>query len=238
MSIETIFCLGGNETLARLAIAAGWGYGLRSDYTPYAAPCFVDYPFKRGPELWADHLAKSREWQPEVAAVPDFMHPDQTISIWRQCDELRALGIRPMIIPKFPGAVALAPNDCLIGISVKSRYAGYHYDETLLAGRDVHLLGGDVVKQVPLYRKYTAYGARVVSIDSNTMQDKTQNRGAYFGKTTRNLWRWMDYRPRRDSEELFALSMVNIKCFWDEQSSQEYQQLTIEGRADQPHRGE
>lgn len=216
MTLKPIFCLGGNPELAFYAKQAGWGYGLRSDYTPYAAPCFVDYPFKKGEALWPSHLAKVTEWQPEVAAVPDFMHRDQLQSLLRHCDELRALGIRPMITPKFMGAVDLAPKDALIGISVKSRYAGYHYDETRLGGRDVHLLGADVVKQVPLFRKYTAWGARVVSVDSNTLQEKAQKRGAYFGKNTRNLYRWLDHRPRRDSEELFIMSLEGIKSYWQQ----------------------
>jgi hypothetical protein len=218
-TLKPIFCLGGNPDLAYYARQAGWGYGLRSDYTPYAAPCFVDYPFKRGGGYWPNHLAKVSEWMPAVAAVPDLEHPDQLAALLRQCDELRALGIRPMVIPKYRGAVEDAPSDVLIGISVKSRYAGYHYDETKLAGRDVHLLGADVVKQVPLYRKYTAFGARVISIDSNTLQEKAQQRGAYFGKNTRNQYRWLDHRPRRDNDELFIMSLEGIKAYWQQLES-------------------
>lgn len=229
VSMKLYFCLGGNPELCALAIQAGWLPAVRSDYTPYAVPRWVDYPFKMGGGYWPNHLAKVSEWMPAVAAVPDFEHIDQLSMLLSQCDQLRALGIRPMVIPKFKGAAELAPSDVLIGISVKSRYAGYHYDETKLAGRDVHLLGADVVKQVPLYRKYLAHGANGESIDSNTAQDKAMNRGAYFGKTTRNQWRWIDHRPRRDSLELFIWSMENIKTYWAEveQTTAKYRQLTL-----------
>ena len=82
---------------------------------------------------------------------------------------------------------------------------------------------------MPLYRKYTAWGARVVSIDSNTIQEKAQDRGAYFGKNTRNLYRWIDYRPRRDSEELFIMSLEGIKAYWQqlEQVSLTHQQQVM-----------
>jgi hypothetical protein len=212
--MKKVFCLGGNPPLAYLAKQAGWEYGVRSDYEAYARPDWVDYPFKMGGGYWPNHLAKVADWRPSVASVPDLEHPEQVKTLWAQCDQLWALGIRPMVIPKYRGAVEDAPIDALIGISVKSRYAGYHYDETKLAGRDVHLLGADVVKQVPLYRRYTAFGARVVSIDSNTAQDKAFNRGAYFGRNTRGLWRWIDYRPRRDSLELFIMSMEGLKEYW------------------------
>jgi hypothetical protein len=91
--------------------------------------------------------------------------------------------------------------------------------ELSMAGRDVHLLGADVVKQVPLYRKYTAFGARVISIDSNTLQEKAQQRGAYFGKNTRNQYRWLDHRPRRDNDELFIMSLEGIKAYWQQLES-------------------
>lgn len=227
--MDTIFCFGGNQTLARIAIECGWGYGVRSDYVAYSQPNFIDYPFKAGPGFWGKHLSMIERYRPVMAAVPDLEYPHQVNGLLRQCRQVRSLGVRPMVIPKYPGAVLVAPKDAIIGVSVPSRYAGWLPDPANLVGRDIHLLGAGVVKQMRLYRQYTALGLRVVSIDSSQHQEKAYRFGAAFvdGK-------WVDIRPRQGSTELFRQSSINIKIAWDaiEQTmTGEYHQLPLLGLA-------
>jgi hypothetical protein len=209
--LDLIFCMGGNKDLGALAKDAGWKYGVRSDYTSYFPSDFIDYPFERGLGYWDKHLAKISVMRPEMAAVPDLESPDQIDLMLWQCEQLRTLGVRPMVIPKYATALLAAPKDVIIGISVPSQYSGYLPDPDHLKRRDTHLLGAGVVKQIPLYQGYAASAIRVVSADSNQHQMKAFKYGACFVEG-----RWQDVRPRVSSEELFARSCANIKTYWSQ----------------------
>ena len=191
MSVDIIYCAGGNRRFAEIAIAEGFQYGTRHDYKPYhhefGVPLtMVDINWKS--YYWPDYTRKIAEWQPVIAMVPDYEHPDQRQSMQDKARELLALGVaRPMCCPKFIGAVAHIPEWCVVAISVPTTYAGFLPPVSELRGRRVHLLGGSPHAQIELIKYYGLMGVEVVSIDCN-MHQKAAQLGTYFsGRKWRNM---------------------------------------------------
>lgn len=203
--IDVIFCAGGNRRFAQIALEEGMLYGLRGDYTAYWPPVMVDIPFKqfwqtdahgipqREPRwsLWKTQLAKIARWQPRTALVPDYLSPGYRRALVKMACQLVEAGVdRPMMCPKFPGAVEDIPEWCVVAVSVPSSYEGYLPPLDELRGRRVHLLGAASPKdQLDLLRYYAMYGIEVVSVDVNAHQKAAQNGTYYSGGKWRNRGR-------------------------------------------------
>lgn len=162
--IKLIGCRGGYPDAPRLLLSEGWLYGFRSDYTAYDWPYFVDINWES--YNWTDHLAVIRYWRPVQAMVADYMGPNHRENMLAQVADIRALGVRPMVCPKFSGAVADIPNDCIVAVSIPTsddKYAGYLPSEHELAGKDLHLLGGHPDQFAVLIKRFSS--SNVISID-------------------------------------------------------------------------
>ena len=113
---------------------------------------------------------------------------------------------RIAVCPKFAGAVADIPADCLVAVSVPSSYAGFVPELTELRGRRVHLLGGNPQAQADLV---TRLGGAVVSADYNVHERNAQN-GMIF-----DYGRWVHRSPiaRRtaDYDNQVPYSGANIR---------------------------
>lgn len=184
--MDIIYCAGGNKRFAEIAINEGFLYGTRHDYKPYWKPFMVDINWKR--YYWPDYARKIAEWQPVTAMVADYERPDQFNVMKIQSLELLALEVeRPMVCPKFAGAVYDIPEWCVVAVSVPTSYAGYLPGIAELKGRRVHLLGGSPQAQIELIKYYSRMGIQVVSVDCN-MHQKAAQLGTYFsGSKWKNM---------------------------------------------------
>ena len=198
-----IGCRGGDPDAPEILKRAGWQYGSRSDYKIYAAPAFIDIKWRNYD--WLRHWSVVRRWKPQMAMVADYERPAQKCAMLRQVAQIMALGVRPMVCPKFSGAVADIPGDCIVAISVPTTYAGYMPTANELYGRELHLLGGHPDQFVILMRRYKK--SRIVSIDSSVMFLKA-NFGAYWS-LHHNDWQYVE-KNAESTDSLIARSATNI----------------------------
>lgn len=189
LRVLSILCHGGNPEMPFIARASRMAYGVRHDCIAYGYPFMLDIDWRD--YHWGDYLRKVKYLRPVQAMVADYEHPDQKPQMLRQIEDLRQLGVmRIKVCPKFDGAVADIPQDCIIAVSVPSRYAGFIPDHRELVGRKVHLLGGSPHQWLGQSsgRKYSAtgliaalngIGAQVLSCDGNSHQTAATY-GAYW----------------------------------------------------------
>ena len=113
-------------------------------------------------------MNKVKAYSPTMALAPDYEWRWQWTNLNRQLNVLRELLVpHIMVCPKFVGAVAHIPQDCVIAVSVPTQYAGFLPDYAHLAGRKVHLLGGRVDIQADIIRKLKGVGVDIVSVDGS-----------------------------------------------------------------------
>lgn len=201
--LKTLFIqvAGNNHKWPESCRVAGIAYGSRHDDKIRAWPTMIDINWKRYD--WGKYLEILKVHKPIMAMVADYELPEQKETMLKQVQDLRDLGIlRIMVCPKFDNAIADIPSDCVIAISVPSKYAGYIPPMAQLAGKKVHLLGGSPVKQREYFMKINGAGGAVISIDGNS---HTSADG--------RLWkqgRWQFPRNNTPYYDLVSESSVNI----------------------------
>lgn len=202
--MDIVYVRGGDKHAPDIAMAAGMYYGTRHDYRSYGQVWMLDINWKRYD--WRDYLAMVRKYQPVMAMAPDYEWSWQWTGLQRQIDDLRPLVERILVCPKWRGAIAHIPADCVVALSVPApSYAGW-LPESLheLAGRRVHLLGGSLKRQGDLLMRLNAVGAKVVSIDGNTIAMKA-GMGQCFTEG-----KWVQQRDKRcTTTELCQTSAKN-----------------------------
>ena len=167
--LKTLFIqvAGNNTKWPEICRNAGIAYGSRHDDKIRAWPTMIDINWKKYD--WPKYLDILKLHKPIMAMVADYEAPEQKETMLSQVQDLRDLGIlRIMVCPKFNEAIADIPNDCVIAVSVPSKYAGYIPPMQQLSGKKVHLLGGSPVKQREYSMKMNGVGANVISIDGNS----------------------------------------------------------------------
>lgn len=183
---------GGNKSIPEAARMTGMSYGTRDSETPYDYPFAFDIRWRNYD--WEDYMDKVCRYRPVQAMVADYERPEQKAQMLDQIQMLREYGevLRIMVCPKFTGAVKDIPEDCLVAVSVPSKYAGFISETPQeYAGRKLHLLGGSPVQWLGQNGKQKnrsstgyilalqAYGARVVSVDGNAHQAASL-KGSYW----------------------------------------------------------
>lgn len=215
--MDFIYCRGGDKQIESV-LGAGWHYGTRVDYTPYAPVYMLDVDFHSYLKLttdtqredwWQHYLSKVAALRPKMAMVVDYMEPAQRTTMYKQIRDLKALGVeRIMVCPKFAGAIAHIPSWCIIAVSVPSTYAGYLPEPSELHGRRVHLLGGHP-DQWAYLAKYRYPDAQIISADGNVLADKAK-RGQYWDAAAGT---WRDVRNQHETEALKRMSAESIRYY-------------------------
>ncbi len=226
--MRLIHCQGGNPASARLAVAAGWWYGFRSDDNHHAQEigpvALLDCEWT-APD-WPRHLAAAAEHRPWLGAVPDVMMETDTDRAVRQAEEIApycCLG--PLLIPKAEGVIDRLPHtvggkSVVLGYSVPTGYGASPLGLWSYVGWHVHLLGGNARRQAEL----CGY-LRVVSADGN-LAWRLARRGVVVkengaaGRTLRQAdgERFAGHGPL----EAFRRSLVNLREFWGRRAAVEW----------------
>lgn len=216
-TMNYVLCRGSNKHIPEIARLSGWDYGSRHDYTIYSGSVYmIDIRWKDYD--WGQYIEKIKQYRPTIAMVADYEYPEQKGLMLKQIEELRPLVGRVMVCPKFLGAVADVPQDCIIAVSVISKYAGFEPPAIELQGRDIHLLGGNFKRQADMIRKYNAYG-KVVSLDSASHATAAEH-GRYFYKG-----KWHQTRQKEwDNNALAVLSGICL-INWFEKIAKETQPM-------------
>lgn len=207
ITARLIGCRGGDKFAPKILADAGWEYGSRSDYKIYAPPVFIDINWRH--YSWLRHWLVLRRWRPEMGMAADYECPSQKSVMLRQAMQIRALGIRPMVCPKFPGATQDIPNECIVAVSVPTGYAGYLPPANEVAGRDLHLLGGHPDQHVLIGSLYGE--SYIKSIDCSAIFQKARF-GAFWDADKGD---WIYTEPRsHNSRSLIIKSAMNIKKYF------------------------
>lgn len=207
LPILPILVQGNNRQMPDVARRSGWAYGVRATEKPRDYCLQVDIEWRD--YSWPEYVRKIEAWKPFAALVPDYEHPRQRRTMLNRIEHLKALGVmRVLVCPKFDGAVADIPADCVVAVSIPSTYAGFVPDYRELRGRRVHLLGGSPPKWFGARSKQqsaTGYiagmvgaGVKVISVDGN----------AHTGAAEGGIL-WHDHRWVKPDEpvDLYAFSV-------------------------------
>lgn len=179
LSIELIYCAGGNKRFADIAIAAGFLYGAQvPDDKPYAPIAFADQNWKApNRAAYMQALAKHK---PKMATVLDLEQPEQLQEVLSWAEEAAQHVERVLIIPKYSGAVDCIPRriggaDVILAYSVPTKFGGTQVPSWEFQGWPVHLLGGSPHSQMKLTRYLD-----VVSVDGNMHNKLATSRGQFW----------------------------------------------------------
>lgn len=168
-----VCCHGGSKATNTVCNQTHTAYGTRHNYTPHQQPFFVDIDWQEYD--WLDYLLKIKLWKPVFAMVPDYEALGQRRGLYACIDDLYRAGVLYVgVCPKFTGAVKHIPPQCIVCVSVPTRYAGFLPDPKELKGRRLHLLGGSPVKQFKYIKEHPSLA--IASGDMNA-----QERAAQFG---------------------------------------------------------
>jgi GNAT superfamily N-acetyltransferase len=210
-----IQCAGNNRLFPALCKNAGIGYGSRHDDQIRGFPHMIDINW-RGYD-WQEYLSIIKQHKPIIAMVADYLAPEQKYTMLKQVHQLWQYVLRVMVCPKFDTAIVDIPDDCIIAVSVPSKYAGYIPPLHQLRGKRVHLLGGSPVKQREYALKIAGQGGIVVSMDGNS---HTSHDGRVW-----DTGRWMHPRNGTPYYDLVARSAKNIAT--EMQRILEHKQLSL-----------
>lgn len=213
--MELILVHGGNPKSYDIAMAAGWRYGVRSDYTSAGPVHMFDWNWKRHstPRRWRLYLEAIAKHKPYMAMAPDFENPRQWQTLKQQIIEIKRAGAQHVIVtPKFHGALDLVPRwrTFIVGVSVPTEYAGFLPRLEDINNRALHFLGGAPDQWIYLRRVYEDAGAMVVSCDGNFAMREAR-RGKYWSAATGG---YNDLRGEMfDSEALALASLRNVNQY-------------------------
>ena len=206
--MDIIYCAGGGQKLAEIAIEEGFLYGSRSDdIRKLRCNGLIDINWKMYD--WDDHLVKIENHKPKYAVVPDIMRKTELERALTQGEAILTLGSKPIIIPKIPGICKQIPEDYVIGISIPTSYAGFLPEVAELRGRKVHLLGGSPPQQREVFWYLSSFDVEIGSVDINC-HSKASDYGSYW-----NGQRWYDKdRDWIGKYEAFRRSCKGIMNMW------------------------
>lgn len=196
-----IIVMGGKDWIPIVARKSGLAYGARNIDRPMAWPFMLDIYWKR--YVWEEYVEMVRRFQPVMAVSPDYTDPAHRDLMWNQVDTLFRVGVmKVLVVPKFPGAVADIPQRCIVAVSVPTDYAGFLPEAEELVGRQVHLLGGSPEKQMATASYYSKRGAKIVSMDGNSIHKAGLRRKIWTGI------RWM-HTPENTLPKVMIASARN-----------------------------
>lgn len=216
-SPELIYCAGGSEAFATMAVKYGWTYGSRLPATVYYKPEFADQPY-HAPNRPA-YMQALAQHTPRLATVLDLERPDQLSEVLEWATEAAQHATESvLIIPKYAGAISQLPRtiagkEVRLAYSVKTSYGQTPVDVSEFVGWPVHLLGGSPVEQAKKAR-----AMNVVSVDTNQAQYFANKCSIFLNRGSRYRVQLADlgitHTGQQAMHDAFRISMVNMSAAW------------------------
>jgi hypothetical protein len=223
---ELIYCAGGNERFAKIAIDAGFTYGAQLPCTVYHDVQFADQNWKTPNR--DEYVTALKTHRPKLATVLDLEHETQLPEVlgWAE-DVAPYVSEAIIVIPKFFGAIAQLPRkiggvDVRLGYSVPTSHGGTEVPVWEFIGWPVHLLGGSPHSQIKI-AKYL----NVASVDGNMAMKMATRLCAFWvnGNARYAINRYWPQLQEADNShwgkdapyEAFRRSCVNIQSAWRNQ---------------------
>ena len=221
-SPSLIYCGDGNPAHARIAVAAGWLYGVRLP----ARGMLYDVPLVLADQDWRKpdrtaYMAALAKHCPTLATVLDLEREEQLPEVLSWMEEAaQHVTEAVIVIPKVSGAVPLLPckiggKEVRLGYSVPTSHGASPLGLWEFMGRTVHMLGGLPQKQFVAWQ-YLHGIADVRSLDCNAHKRLA---------TMRLYWeRQLDGRVKHLAmadgieggvDRCFKASCENIKRAWE-----------------------
>lgn len=219
-----IYCAGGNQRFAQIAIDAGFRYGSQLPETVYYPLHFADQDWKRPNR--AAYMAGLEQHRPTMATVLDWEHIEQLSEVLDWAEEAAQYVEQVLIIPKAHGGIDKLPRriggaDVILGYSVPTKFGGTYVPCWEFGGWPVHLLGGSPQAQMRL-----SHYLNVISTDGNMAQRLAIRHCQFWiagtARYASNRW-WPTVREanngaRIDAPDLpylaFERSCANIMAAW------------------------
>lgn len=219
--MELIYCAGGNQRFAQIAIDAGFLYGSQLPATVYHPVHFADQDWRK-PDR-ERYMAALNEHRPQVATVLDLESEAQLSEVLGWAEDAAQVVGRVIIIPKISGVISQLPRrvagaEIVLGYSVPTSYGGTELGLWEFDGWPVHLLGGSPQSQMRL-----RYYLRVVSADGNMANKMATSRCQFWapGNAKAKDRYWPKLQKADGSEwdkdapyEAFRRSCENIIRAW------------------------
>lgn len=206
--MELIYCRGGDKQYTKTVLDMGWSYGLRSDYVSYADDVmFLDIHYQLGRSAWSHHIERALELRPKLTMIPDWESEYTHAELFALHEQLANAGLQTMWTPKQHGIVEQIPDESVIGVSVPTRHGSFLPCADAVAGKRLHMLGGDPDAIRYLMDK-VYFDSVIYSIDTSYFVRKAFN-GQYWSST---LGKWIQLRNNEFSNaDLIILSAIGIK---------------------------
>lgn len=219
--MELIYCAGGNQRFAQIAIDAGFKYGSQLPATVYHPVHFADQDWRK-PDR-ERYMAALNKHRPQVATVLDLESEAQLSEVLGWAEDAAQFVGRVIVIPKANGVISMLPRqiagaEIVLGYSVPTSYGGTELGLWDFDGWPVHLLGGSPHAQMRL-RHYL----RVVSADGNMSMKMATSRCQFWApgnaRAKDRFWpklqeadgvAWSNDAPY----EAFRRSCENIAAAW------------------------
>jgi hypothetical protein len=228
--MRLIWCQSGNPASARLAVAAGWWYGFRSDGNHYASElgpvAILDSHWEEDRIDWPRHLDQAAQHRPWLATVPDVLALGELDRALLRGEEIAPHCDRVLVVPKAEGIIerlprALGGKPVVLGYSVPTSYGGTELGLWSFQGWPVHLLGGNARTQADLCRYL-----RVVSADGNlawrlARRGIVVNERGVAGPTLRQM-DGQSWPARGAHLEALRRSLANLRTFWGRHAEVEW----------------
>lgn len=221
--IRHVWCADGNPVHSRLAVEAGWLYGVRLP----ARGMLADVPLFMADQDWKkpDRSRYMRELQrhrPAIATVLDWEEESQLPEVLSWAEEAaQHVGEAVLLVAKVPGGVSLLPRriggrEVWLAYSVPSSYGGSPLGLWEFAGWPVHLLGGSPQRQHEVWT-YLRGIADVRSADGNMLKKQATSRCLYWTreKTQHGHWQPLNRAVATGGpDECVRRSLANIMGAW------------------------
>lgn len=223
LPILPILVQGRSNKIPEIARQSGWAYGIRSSERPIDWAYQVDIDWTD--YSWSEYLHNISIWKPFAALVPDYENANQKRTMLNRIEHLKQLGVqRILVCPKFKNAVKDIPNECVVAVSIPSKYAGYVPQLSELYGRKVHLLGGSPPKWFGSKKgkhNLTGYIAifqganiKIISVDGNSHTGAAVHGGIWingvwnFNRSPLEIYKFMVESGNNIREDLHRSSKI------------------------------
>lgn len=218
--VALIWCADGNLQHSRIAVDAGWLYGVRLP----AKGMLEDVPLHFADQDWKKpdrkkYMALLAQHRPDMATVLDWEEPEQYGEVMAWAEEAsHHVKSAVLVVAKVPGSVGDVPLDLngkevRVAYSVPTSYGGSPVGLWELQGRNVHLLGGSPQKQLEI-RSYL--GGHVKSADGNLAKKMATSRCLFWTakKSKYGYWQPLGGYDGNGHEEALRRSLKNIMEAW------------------------